>query len=84
MHQHLCARYKSQTLSVIYSSGTKILHTLIEMGSAALAAAVPNSGKATRISRKGTMQHRLSLKKKKKKKMMMMMMMMKKKKKKTQ
>ena len=31
----------------------KILHTLIGMGSAALAAAVPYSGKAARISRKG-------------------------------
>ena len=29
---------------------TKILHTLIGMGSAALATAVPNPGKATRIS----------------------------------
>ena len=28
-------------------------HTLIGMGSAALAAAVPQTGKATRISRKG-------------------------------
>ena len=55
------------------------------MGSAALATAVSNSGKATRISRKGTMQHRLSpKKKKKKKKKKMMMMMIKKKKKKTQ
>ena len=32
---------------------TKILHTLTEMGSAALAAAVSYPGKATRISRKG-------------------------------
>ena len=38
---------------------TEIPHTLIEMGSAALAAAVPYSGEATRISRKGTMKHTL-------------------------
>ena len=42
MHQHLCARYKSQTLAAVPLSGhTKILHTLIEVGSAALAAATP-------------------------------------------
>ena len=42
LHQHLCARYKSQTLPAIPLSGhRKILHTLIGMGSAALAAAVP-------------------------------------------
>ena len=32
---------------------TKILHTLIGMGSATLAAAVPYRGKATRIFRRG-------------------------------
>jgi len=38
MHQHMCARYKSQTLAATPSFGhTKILHTLIGMGSAALA-----------------------------------------------
>ena len=42
MHRHLCARYNSQTLAAIPLCGhTKILHTLIGMGSAALAAAVP-------------------------------------------
>ena len=40
-HQHLCTRYKSQTLAVVPLFGhTKILHTLIGMGSAALKAAV--------------------------------------------
>ena len=43
---------------------TKILHTLIGMGSTALAAAVSHQGKATRIFRKGPG----SIKKKKKKK----------------
>ena len=38
MHQHMCARYKSQTLAATPLFGhTKILHTLIGMGSAALA-----------------------------------------------
>ena len=57
MHQHLCACYKSQTLAAIPLFGhTKILHTLIEMGSTALAAAVPYGaylGKVTQISYKG-------------------------------
>ena len=45
---------KSRTLAVIpVFEHTKILHTLIGVGSAALAAAVPYPGKATRISRKG-------------------------------
>ena len=44
---------KIPTLAAIALFGhTKILHTLIGMGSAALAAAVPYPGKATRISRK--------------------------------
>ena len=48
MHQHLCAHQKSQTLAATPVSGhTKVLHTLIGMGSAALAAAVPYPGKAT-------------------------------------
>ena len=52
------------TLAAIPLSGhRKILHTLIGMGSAALAAAVPYPGKVNRISRKG----QGSLKKKKKK-----------------
>ena len=43
------ARYKFQTLAAKPLSGQrKILHTLIGMGSAALAAAVSYSGKATR------------------------------------
>ena len=52
-HQHLCTRYKSQTLAVTPLFGhTKmlhslILHKLIGMGSTALAAAVPCPGKAT-------------------------------------
>ena len=41
------------------SSGhSKILHTLIGKGSAALAAAVPYPGKATRISREGQRRRR--------------------------
>ena len=37
MHQHLCARYKSQTLAAIPLFGTrKYLYTLIGMGSVAL------------------------------------------------
>ena len=46
---NICAHVKkSQTLTAIPLLGhRKILHTLIGMGSAALAAAVPNSGKAT-------------------------------------
>ena len=36
---------------------TKILHIPTEMGSAALAAVVPYPGKATRVSRKGTMEY---------------------------
>ena len=52
MHQHLCARSKSQTLAAIPLFGhTKVLHTPVGTGSAALAAAVPYPGKATRISR---------------------------------
>ena len=44
---------KSQTLAVIPSFGyTKILLTLIGMGSAPLAADVPYTGRATRIPRK--------------------------------
>ena len=46
MHQH--AHYKSQTLAAIPLSGhMKIQHTLIEMGSAALVAAVLYLGKVT-------------------------------------
>ena len=45
---------KSQTLEAIPLFGhTKILHTPIGMGSAALAAAVPYPGKTSRIFRKG-------------------------------
>ena len=52
IHQRLCALEKSQTLAAIPLSGhTKMLHTLVAMGSAALTAAVPYTGKATRISR---------------------------------
>ena len=53
IHQHLCTHYKSQTLAATPLFGhTKmlhslILHTLIGMGSTALAAAVPYPGKAT-------------------------------------
>ena len=44
----------SKTLAAIPLSGhRKMQHTLVGMGSAALAAAVPCPGKATRISRKG-------------------------------
>ena len=46
---------------------TKILHTLIGMGSAALAAAVPRPGKATRISRKRQRRRRRRRRKEKKK-----------------
>ena len=50
MHQHLCARSKSQTLEAIPLSG----HTkLIETGSTALAAVVAYPGKVPQISRKG-------------------------------
>ena len=50
-HQHVCARYKSPTLAATPLCGhTAIPHTLTEMGSAALAAAVPQWGEATRIS----------------------------------
>ena len=53
MHQHLCARYQSQTLAAVpLFWHTKILHTLIGMGSAALAAAFPYPGKVIRISLK--------------------------------
>ena len=46
MHQHLCARYKSQTLAAIPPFGhTKILHTVTGMGSAALVGAVPYLGR---------------------------------------
>ena len=45
MHQHLCAHLKSQMLATIPLFGhTKILHTLIGMGSAALVMAVPYLG----------------------------------------
>ena len=52
------ALYKPQTLGYIQMAiplfgHTKILQTLIGMGSAALAAAVPYPGEATRISSKG-------------------------------
>ena len=41
MHRHLFARYKSQTLATVpLFEHTKILHALVKMGSAALAAAV--------------------------------------------
>ena len=54
LHQYLCARQNSQTLAAIPLCGhTKILHTLVAMGSAALAAAVPYPCKVTRNSRKG-------------------------------
>ena len=54
MHQHLCARQKFQCLATMPLFGhPKILQALIGVGSAALAAAVPCPGKATRISRKG-------------------------------
>ena len=64
IHQHLCARYKSRTLTAIPLFGHtkilhtligmgRILHTLIGMGSAALVAVVPYPGKETRISSKG-------------------------------
>ena len=50
MHQDLCARYKSQTLAAIPLFGhTKILHTLIGMGRAALATAVPYPSKVTEL-----------------------------------
>ena len=54
MRQHLlCARQKSRTLAALpLFEHTKILHTLTAMGSAALAAAVPWPGEATRFSRK--------------------------------
>ena len=39
------------------SGQTKLLRTLIGMGSAALAAAVPYPGKVTQISRKGLMKY---------------------------
>ena len=45
---------KSQTLEAIPLFGhTKILHTLVGMGSAALAAAAPYPGKTSRILREG-------------------------------
>ena len=49
---HLCTRYKSPTQAATPLCGhdTKILHTLIEMGSTALTAAVPYPAKATWIS----------------------------------
>ena len=54
MHQHLCARWKSQIQSAIPLFGrTKILHTLIGMAIAAPATAVPYPGKDSWISRKG-------------------------------
>ena len=44
MHRHLCTRYKSQTLATVpLFEHTKILHALVKMGSAALAAAVEDS-----------------------------------------
>ena len=50
-YQDRGSRQKSQTLTATPLFGhTKIQHTLIGMGSAALAAAVPYPGKATRIS----------------------------------
>ena len=54
MHQHLCTRYKSQTLTAIPLFGyRKMLHTQVGMGSAALGAAVSYPGKATWISHSG-------------------------------
>ena len=49
-HQHLHARKTLQTLAAIpLFRRTNILHAMIGMGSAALAAAVPYPGKVTRI-----------------------------------
>ena len=54
MHQHLCARWKSQIQSAIPLFGrTKTLHTLIGMAIAAPATAVPYPGKDSWISSKG-------------------------------
>ena len=53
MHQHLCARKKSQTLEAfVVWRNENTAHTLVGTGSAALAAAVPYPVKATPISRK--------------------------------
>ena len=41
---------------------TKILHTLIEIGSAVLAAAVPHPGKVTQISNKGQRSTKINIK----------------------
>ena len=50
----MCARWKSQTLAAVPLFGhTKILHTLIGVGSTALAAVVPYLGKVTQIFHKG-------------------------------
>ena len=69
MQQHLCARQRSKAWAAIFFfffGGThKILHAVLGMGSAALAAAVqPYPGKATRISCKGQMKstHKKKLK----------------------
>ena len=62
MHQHLCAHSKSQTAVPLLLFGhTKILHSLVGMGSAAFVAAVPYPSKATQISceaqQRGTKQN---------------------------
>ena len=42
----------------MFGNRTIIMHTLIEMGSAAFAAAVPYPDKSTRISRKGQRKYK--------------------------
>ena len=58
IHQHLCARQNPWTLAAtLLFQHAKIRHRLVGTGSAALAAAVPYSGKATHLSREGNTAH---------------------------
>ena len=68
MQQHLCARYCQTLAAVPLFCHTKTLHTLVGMGSAALAAAVPYPGKATKISLNKEILKKKKYKKKEEKK----------------